>query len=1124
MPARTVYRLSDANQTGEGPFVLLRLPRVVVARARSDLAVVGAAWLLLLAATSVLAATVLYADTVATGGLREAVASGDVRTRNVDVSVATDPRSLAALDAVVRPTLAAALEGVGGEVVRVLRSDPLVPAGGADETATDLAVAASLEHLPEHARLVAGRWATAGAKPIEATVSEAGAKALGVQIGDRRAFTDIRSPSVGGSIVVVGIWTPLDPNDPYWLGDPLERAGSEVGATGATTRGPFVVADADLAAGITSGLTAEWRGLVPVSALTPDGAARLSADISGLRTRLGAQLPGVTQPTVTTGLPRLLDTLTVAISASRSSILLLALQFGALALYAVVLVSGLLLERRGAETALLRSRGATTGHLLTMALVEALLLAVPVVVLAPLVAVGIVGLVTRLGPAPVPTLAPSPATVAAPAAVALAAGLVWLVALALPTIASAAAEAGVRASLARPLARTLGQRLGLDLVLVAVAGIGLWQLRLYGAPLTRTAAGTLVADPLLVAAPALTLVAGGIVAIRILPRLAELGERVLGRARGLVASLGSRQLARRPLRYTRSALLLVLAVALGTFAAAYAATWTRSQADQAAYQAVASVRVVANDYPTLPSWATASLVEGAPGVTAAVPVSLETVSSGRTVHDVRLAAVDAARLGTVVGADPRDQSDLDGLRALVAERPEVGLLLPGRPIRVRLTIDARLAPFESVDVPGNPVDPAAFAKSRSLTASAVVVDASGRLSRIALGSFRFGGGLQSIETALAVDAGETRATATPPLRLEALELAVDPPEGTLAIGSFAVDGLEVSDDASGEGWVDAGLDPAAPGWRWQRIDDAGTEAVSTPVDAPGRIDIAPSRPISPNFEGPATTFRLSAASPGEAAIPAIVNPAFLEGAGVEVGDRVTLDAAGHPLEVRIAGQAALFAPLDPTAPFVVVDGPTLDLDRYATLAEMPRIDEWWLATADDGRAAGQVLAAPPFAARQVIVRAALERSLLTDPVSLGVIGALALGAVAALVFAAIGFLVNTTVATAERSGELAVLRALGVSRRQLLGWLLAESAVLLVVGLVGGVALGVLLAQVVLPATALTATGVPAVPAPIVVIPLEALVPIELGALALLVAALAIATRQVPPLHVGAAIRAGEQS
>ena len=74
-----------------------------------------------------------------------------------------------------------------------------------------------------------------------------------------------------------------------------------------------------------------------------------------------------------------------------------------------------------------------------------------------------------------------------------------------------------------------------------------------------------------------------------MPRIAELAERGFSRRSGLVASIGARQLSRRPLRYTRSALLLMLAAALGTFPPD-AATWAASQEDQATYAAAADLR------------------------------------------------------------------------------------------------------------------------------------------------------------------------------------------------------------------------------------------------------------------------------------------------------------------------------------------------------------------------------------------------------------------------------------------------------------------------------------------------------------------------------------------------------
>ena len=109
--------------------------------------------------------------------------------------------------------------------------------------------------------------------------------------------------------------------------------------------------------------------------------------------------------------------------------------------------------------------------------------------------------------------------------------------------------------------------------------------------MTRSVQGAVGIDPLLVAAPAIGLLAGAVLALRVLPMLALGIERVTSRGRGLVSSLGARQLARRPLRYTRAALLLMLAMAMGVFAVSYTWTWTASQRDQATFQVGADIRV-----------------------------------------------------------------------------------------------------------------------------------------------------------------------------------------------------------------------------------------------------------------------------------------------------------------------------------------------------------------------------------------------------------------------------------------------------------------------------------------------------------------------------------------------------
>jgi hypothetical protein len=1094
------------------------LLRAVLHRARADLGVVAAAWILLVCATTLLAATTLYADTVAVGGIREAVANAEPATRTVDVTLPARPGDVEARDAVVRPIVASALGAVNGPVLRVARTDPFAATSEDPATATDLVAIGSYEGIADHATLAAGRWAEGGRSPIEATLSEAAASAIGVEVGDEVSLVDIHQTSIRTELAVVGLWRPNDADDGYWRASTLELSGSEPGA-GFTTRGPFVVADADvLGRSITRDVAVEWRGLVPIPALTPEPADRLRADVGALRPRLAPALPPLSQLSIATGLPDLLEATGRSVDVSRGSIALLTLQFAALAAYAVLLVAGMLVERRRGEAALLRSRGASTGHLVVMTLLEALLLAIPAVVVAPVLAIGVVRAVGALGPAGSAEILSDARLGILPLLAAVLAGLGCVAALSLPTIATGLDTSGIRSAIGRPIDRTLAQRAGLDLALVVLAAIALWQLRLYGAPITRNARGTLGADPLLVAAPAIGLVAGGVLAVRILPRLAEVAERVLGRARGLLSPLGSRQLARRPLRYTRSALLLMLAVALGTFAAAYAATWDRSQIDQAAYQSGADMRIVANDYPQLPAWASGSVVRALPGATAVVPVTRGSFDVGRTIRSGSLLAVDAATVGSVGTIDPRPGADpRPSLAALADARPALGVAIPGSPQRLAVRLDAALSFEESATEKS--------AMWNGLDLAVVVADASGRLSRITVGSANFSGTGQRIVVPLTVS-GDAEAGVSPPLRLVAVEVGVDAPTFVGTRGSVSLRGIEVSDAATGEAWTAVPFDARAAGWGWLEIAEGRAAPYHPPASSATTISIGTGQggPLVVSNDVPGPVYRLWDGSSAGQPVPAIASDSLLEQAGARVSDTITADTGISTIPLRIVAATELFAPLDPAVPFVVVDGPTFDADRFSEVGDPAGVDEWWLAvapgSADALRAA---LADSPLHPKDVIDRDDVARSLASDPIPLGAIGALALGALAALAFATIGFLVNATVSTAERSGELALLRALGLSGRQLVGWLSVESAILLAVGLVGGAGLGLLLAWLVLPFASLTAAGVPPIPSPVIVVPVETLVPAYGLAIVLLVVAIVLVARQMPSVHVGGVLRARDE-
>ena len=870
-----------------------------------------------------------------------------------------------------------------------------------------------------------------------------------------------------------------------------------------------MVAESDLTSGaLSEPLDAQWRAIPDINGFDPDTLDSVAADVRGLAGRVNAALPGSNQASVATKLPDILASVDRSVLVAQAGILLLLVQFGVLAAYAVILVAALLLERRRTETALLRSRGAGTGHLAALAFGEALLVVVPAAIAAPWLAVLLVQAV-RLNPAMegvgLTAPLPGPATFATAALGAV----IALIALTIPTLLTGVSIAGVRASLGRQAGRTLPQRLGLDLALIVLAVIAMLQLRLYGATLTRNARGTLGVDPLLVAAPAIGLVGGAVLAIRIVPRLAELGERGLARTRGLIASLGSRQVARRPLRYTRAALLLILAAALGTFASAHAATWTQSQADQAAWTAGSDVRMSPGPASEIPAWALGGALRSIPGVSAATPVVKAAVDLGSTIRGGTLVAIDGAAMADIVRLrdDAAGATTLAALRALGDRRPAApGLELPAGTRRVALTYDSAFTPVDGFE----PV-PAGY---EGLTANLDLVDGDGRVAR--LGSEPGPVGVEGARLVIPVTAGGAEPTG--PLHLIGLdmELSIADIANGMAQGQVELTGVATSPDDEGDKWTP--VDLASAGGRW--ISDQGGNRQPLRV-GPGPTYTLPVDSLSQFFR---YAWSMTVLPRDPAPLPAVVDQAFLDRTGADVGDTLHASVFGVPVALDLIARADAFPPLDQTKPFVLVDGLSLDLARAAAGGSIVPADQWWLAT-DTGQAqaVAAALRSVPISADDVVERSAVTADLAGDPLGLGVIGILGLGSLAALVFASIGFLVSATVSISERIGEFALLKALGLSPRQLLLWLSIENLMLLATGLILGTLLGLLLAYLVLPFATLTPTGEPPVPAPVIVVPPEAAVPTIALAAVLVLATVVLAVRQLPAARTSAVLRARDE-
>ncbi|HYI22478.1 MAG TPA: FtsX-like permease family protein, partial [Candidatus Limnocylindrales bacterium] len=134
-----------------------------------------------------------------------------------------------------------------------------------------------------------------------------------------------------------------------------------------------------------------------------------------------------------------------------------------------------------------------------------------------------------------------------------------------------------------------------------------------------------------------------------------------------------------------------------------------------------------------------------------------------------------------------------------------------------------------------------------------------------------------------------------------------------------------------------------------------------------------------------------------------------------------------------------------------------------------------------------------------------------------------IGAVAAGLFALIGLAVAAAVSARQRQTEFALMRALGLSRRQLSTWLWLENGSLAVISVLIGTLLGAVISWVVLPTVTLTSDGVPPTPPVVVALPMgtiAALAVFTAIAVAVIVAVIAASLRRV---GIGNVLRVGEE-
>lgn len=485
----------------------------------------------------------------------------------------------------------------------------------------------TLRHQPgvrPHVQLVAGRFPGAASETVEAPVSQpvllnrsappipglpktrsvplvevalstATARALRLKLGDRAVFTpELQDPAVQLvpirdelplAIHVTGLFAVDHPDDAFWFGDtglgtPVIRQSQSLDQNNVFAQA--LISDAGyrtmLAATRPLLLNYDSHYAVQPDRVDARDIGTLTADLA----RLQSEFSGTTQldRQVQVALSPVLQQYEKERSQAQTLLSIAAIGLFACALACLGLLAALSYDRRRNETELSRTRGASPRHLLAAQAAESFLIAAPAALLGWCLAVLLVdgrgsGLSAWL-------------------AFAIVAATVLLPVLAIAGTASRPLGARPREDVVteRPSAR----RLAVEGLIVLGAGLGVYLLRRRG--LGSDTGGF---DPYLAGVPVLLGLACGILALRLYPLPLAGLARAARRGRGLSLHLGLSRAARQPGATSLPLIVLVLALAIATFAAAMARTLAAGQ-DRSSWRSLgADLRVDAAPDGTLPT-------------------------------------------------------------------------------------------------------------------------------------------------------------------------------------------------------------------------------------------------------------------------------------------------------------------------------------------------------------------------------------------------------------------------------------------------------------------------------------------------------------------------------------------
>lgn len=869
-------------------------------------------------------------------------------------------------------------------------------------------------------------------------------------------------------IRVTGVVVPTDPKEEYWL-------GHAVGALGSITLDSLDVdqiADEDIPPmGI---FTDEGALLEAMSTAFPDQTGDSLVFIYTNLDQVGVNNMGKVQETLddlsiglTNSLPRAI-TLTTLDSIvtrfknqtffSRIPLLVLAVLIELLSLYVLVMVGSSLIDGQRSSMALVTSRGGSSFQILSVYAAEGIVLAGIGMLFGPPLAafcVALLGLTEPFRGITDGSLLPyrliSDAYLWAFLAAVICVGILMVQAMR----GRMAGVAQTKMMRGRTTGLALIRTYYFDVAFVFLAGVFLWDLTERGNLVTRTGFGDLSVDHIAVITPVVFLVTIILVLLRVFPLFLRIFGSLFGSFLPAWAGVGLAQMARRPIFYNHLLILVTLTTGIGWFSATYGATLSRSIQDRVSYDTAADFTIErTGNFPVRDLDLLEALFVKTDGVQSVTTVLDTQVKLGASNSDVSLLAIDPRNAGNIVYF--REDFSTSTMTDLMVSLG--GATTLGNNLRVVA------ANADTLGLWVKPEEPL-----QNVFLYVVVRDSVGTYTRITFGEMNFDD-WRYIQGDLRGRTGVARFI--PPATIEAIEI-FEPTYRRGTAGRILFDGLSVhfkdSEDVellegfeSVVGWNPIAVSPI-------RVDTIRAEDAEY-KEGRQSIEFDFGRDAIAGIRG----FHLNAI---DGPIPILANPAFLERMGMGVGDHTILEVGGVLVHVAARDIVDYFSPLNPERPFVVAPlDPLLDyvnmvkggapLRPNKILLDLPEDPSLRMTVKGLMEEEGFFQQAVTVDRQQVVADLDLDPLLVTGWRAL-VLGALAI----MLVLIVVGYFAYSFLIAIDRKVEIGIIRALGLSRQDILRLIVLEHSFVLLIGISVGTWAGLQISNFMIPLLSFTDFG-----------------------------------------------------